>query len=92
MAGLLSASPTLTTGEISALSGLADHQGRFQVSAPLNPGNSGGPLLDRQGNVVGVAVAKLNAAQIAARIGDIPQNVNFAIKGARRWNSCAGRA
>jgi serine protease Do len=82
LAGLLSSGPTLTTGEISALSGFADHQGRFQISAPVQPGNSGGPLLDRQGNVVGVVVAKLNAAHIAARTGDIPQNVNFAIKGA----------
>ena len=47
----------------------------------MQPGNSGGPLLDRQGNVVGVVVAKLNAAQVAAHTGDIPQNVNFAIKG-----------
>jgi serine protease Do len=81
LAGLLSSGPTLTTGEVSALSGFADHQGRFQVSAPVQPGNSGGPLLDRQGNVVGVIVAKLNAAHVAARIGDIPQNVNFAVKG-----------
>jgi hypothetical protein len=81
LADLLSSGPTLTTGEVSALSGFADHQGRFQVSAPVQPGNSGGPLLDRQGNVVGVVVAKLNAAQVAARTGDIPQNVNFAIKG-----------
>jgi serine protease Do len=66
---------------VSALSGFADHQGRFQMSAPVQPGNSGGPLLDRQGNVVGVVVAKLNAAHLAARTGDIPQNVNFAIKG-----------
>jgi len=81
LAGLLSSGPTLTTGEVSALSGFADHQGRFQMSAPVQPGNSGGPLLDRQGNVVGVVVAKLNAAHLAARTGDIPQNVNFAIKG-----------
>jgi hypothetical protein len=81
LAGLLSSGPTLTTGEVSALSGLRDHQGLFQVSAPVQPGNSGGPLLDRHGNVVGVVVAKLNAAHVAARTGDIPQNVNFAIKG-----------
>ena len=81
LAGLLSSGPTLTTGEVSALSGLSDNQGVFQVSAPVQPGNSGGPLLDRQGNVVGVVVAKLNAAHVAARTGDIPQNVNFAIKG-----------
>ena len=47
----------------------------------MQPGNSGGPLLDRQGNVLGVVVSKLNAAGIAARTGDIPQNVNFAVKG-----------
>jgi serine protease Do len=81
LAGLLSSGPTLTTGEVSALSGFADHQGRFQISAPVQPGNSGGPLLDRQGNVMGVVVAKLNAALVAARSGDIPQNVNFAVKG-----------
>ena len=81
LAGLLSSGPTLTTGEISALSGLADNQAQFQISAPVQPGNSGGPLLDRQGHVVGVVVSKLNAARIAQRIGDIPQNVNFAVKG-----------
>ncbi|MBR0674143.1 trypsin-like peptidase domain-containing protein [Roseomonas soli] len=81
LAGLLSSGPTLTTGEVSALSGLADNQTQFQISAPVQQGNSGGPLLDRQGNVVGVIVSKLNAARIAQRTGDIPQNVNFAVKG-----------
>ncbi len=81
LAGLLSSGPILTTGEISALSGLADNQTQFQISAPVQPGNSGGPLLDRQGHVVGVVVSKLNAARIAQRLGDIPQNVNFAVKG-----------
>lgn len=81
LAGLLSSGPTLTTGEVSALSGLADNQTQFQISAPVQQGNSGGPLLDRQGNVIGVIVSKLNAARIAQRTGDIPQNVNFAVKG-----------
>ncbi len=80
--GLLSSGPTLTTGAISALSGLRDNQTNFQISAPVQPGNSGGPLLDGQGNVIGVVVAKLNAARIAEMTdGDIPQNVNFAVKG-----------
>ncbi len=80
--GLLSSGPTLTTGEVSALSGLHDDQGEFEISAPVQPGNSGGPLLDMEGAVVGVIVAKLNATRIAALTdGDIPQNVNFAIKG-----------
>ncbi len=47
--------------------------------APVQPGNSGGPLLDRSGNIIGVVVAKLNALKIAQRTGDIPQNVNFAV-------------
>ncbi len=81
LSGLLSSGPTLTTGEVNALSGLRDNPLQFQISAPVQPGNSGGPLLDRQGNVLGVVVSKLNAANIAARTGDIPQNVNFAVKG-----------
>ena len=82
LSGILSSGPTLTTGEISALAGLADNQQQFQISAPVQPGNSGGPLLDMGGNVVGVIVSKLNAQRVAQRTGDIPQNVNFAVKGA----------
>jgi hypothetical protein len=81
LAGLLSSGPTLTTGEISALAGLGDNEAQFQISAPVQQGNSGGPLLDMAGNVVGVIVSKLNAQRIAQRTGDIPQNVNFAVKG-----------
>jgi S1-C subfamily serine protease len=82
LAGLLSSGPTLTAGEISALSGLRDNRRQFQISAPVQPGNSGGPLLDQGGHVVGVVVSKLNAQRIAQSTGDIPQNVNFAVKGA----------
>jgi len=52
----------------------------MQISAPVQPGNSGGPLLDMSGNVVGVVTAKINAIRVAEVTGDIPQNVNFAIK------------
>ncbi len=82
LSGVLSSGPTLTTGDISALAGLRDNPLHFQISAPVQPGNSGGPLLDAQGNIVGVVTSKLNAAQIAQMTGgDIPQNVNFAVKG-----------
>ena len=50
------------------------------LDAPTQPGNSGGPLLDQRGNVVGVVTAKLNAVKMAKYTGDIPQNVNFALK------------
>ncbi len=82
LSGLLSSGPTLTTGDINALAGLRDNPANFQISAPVQPGNSGGPLLDSQANVIGVVVSKLNAARIAEMTGgDIPQNVNFAVKG-----------
>lgn len=83
LSGVLSSGPTLTSGDISALAGLRDNPLHFQISAPVQPGNSGGPLLDQRGHVVGVVVSKLNAMRIAQMTGgDIPQNVNFAIKGA----------
>ncbi|MBY0336462.1 MAG: serine protease [Acetobacteraceae bacterium] len=81
LAGLLSSGPTLTTGEVSALSGLRDNPAQIQISAPVQPGNSGGPLLDRSGLVAGIVTSKLNAQRVAQVTGDIPQNVNFAIKG-----------
>ena len=46
----------------------------------MQAGNSGGPLLDRQGNVIAVIVSKLDAVREAQRTGDIPQNVNFAVR------------
>jgi len=81
LANLLSSGPTLTTGEISALSGLRDDPSLYQISAPVQAGNSGGPLLDRSGHVVGIVVAKLAALRVSERIGDLPQNVNFAVRG-----------
>lgn len=82
LAGVLSSDPKLTEGVVSGLAGLADNRAQFQISAAVQPGNSGGPLLDRQGNVVGVVVSKLNAQRLARVTGDIAQNVNFAVKGA----------
>ena len=51
------------------------------MSAPVQPGNSGGPLLDDSGNVVGVVVSRLDALKVAEITGGLPQNINFAIKG-----------
>ena len=78
--GLLASGGNLTTGNIAALSGIGDDSRLLQISVPVQPGNSGGPLLDSGGNVVGVVEGKINAIKIAAALGDIPQNVNFAIK------------
>ena len=78
--GLLSSSPIVTTGIVSSLAGIRNDPTQMQISAPVQPGNSGGPVLDRSGNLVGVVVSKLNAVKAAVVTGDIPQNVNFAIQ------------
>ena len=80
LTGLLSTSGNFTTGTITAVSGLGDDTRFLQISAPVQPGNSGGPLIDKFGNVIGVIVSKLDALNVAAVTKDIPQNVNFAIK------------
>ena len=81
LAGLLSSDPKLTRGEVNGLAGLQDNRNQIQISAAVQPGNSGGPLLDMQGHVVGIVVSKLNAQRVAERTGDIAQNVNFAVRG-----------
>jgi hypothetical protein len=70
LAGVLAKSGNFTAGNITANAGLRDDIRSLQISAPLQPGSSGGPLLDQSGNIVGIVVAKLNLAQ----------SVNFAIK------------
>jgi S1-C subfamily serine protease len=54
----------------------------LQISAPIQPGNSGGPVLDNVGNLVGIVVAKLDALKYAAPNKDVAQNINFSIKAA----------
>jgi S1-C subfamily serine protease len=78
---LLAKSGNITSGNVSALVGIGEDSRYLQISAPVQPGNSGGPLLDQSGNLVGVVSAKLDALRLMfATNGDIPQNINFAIK------------
>ncbi|MGG5820324.1 trypsin-like peptidase domain-containing protein [Falsiroseomonas sp. HW251] len=76
LAGLLSSDPKLTRGVINALAGVGNDPNNFQISAEVQPGNSGGPMLDLQGHVVGVVVSKLDNR----RVQNV-DNVNFAVKG-----------
>jgi len=78
--GMLPSTGNFTLGNVSATSGLGDDSRMLQISAPVQSGNSGGPLMDQSGNVVGVVVAKLNVLKVLKERGDLPQNVNFAIK------------
>jgi S1-C subfamily serine protease len=80
LSGLLSSDLIVTDGIVNALSGIANDASQLQISAPVQPGNSGGPLIDKSGALVGVVVSKLNALRAAAITGDVPQNINFAIK------------
>ncbi len=66
-----------TSGEISALSGYQDDQRFFQISAPIQSGNSGGPLINRQGEVIGIVTSGLGGM---SETGEIPQNIGFALK------------
>ena len=78
---LLSSQASVTAGIVSRLAGPHDDPHQLQITAPVQPGNSGSPLLDASGAVAGVVVAKLNALRIVKRTGAIPENVNFAVNG-----------
>jgi uncharacterized protein len=70
----------VTTGVISSLSGINGDKRFFQFSAPVNPGNSGGPVVNALGAVVGVVTHRLDPIEMARQQGVLPQNVNFAVK------------
>lgn len=78
LSGLLGDSPNLTRGNISASKGLRGSLGMFQFSAPIQPGNSGGPIVSDHGELLGMSVSTLNASALA-ELGHIPQNINFAL-------------
>jgi TPR repeat protein len=78
--GLQGFSPKLAKGEIASLSGAADDARYFQISVPVQPGNSGGALVDEHGNVIGIVSAKLDASAALAASGSLPENVNYAVK------------
>jgi S1-C subfamily serine protease/Holliday junction resolvasome RuvABC ATP-dependent DNA helicase subunit len=70
--GVLSAGGNFTVGNVSSLAGIKEDSRHIQISAPIQPGNSGGPVVDQAGNVIGIVVSKL--------ADFTQQNVNFAIK------------
>jgi S1-C subfamily serine protease len=73
-------SPIGWEGEIASLSGSQDDARYFQISVPVQPGNSGGALVDAHGNVVGIVSAKLSAQAALDATGSLPENVNYAVK------------
>jgi serine protease Do len=79
-AGILSSSGNFTLGNVTSLSGMRDDTRFVQISTPIQPGNSGGPLLNISGQVVGIVVAQMNALTMMEAGQGVPQNVNFAIQ------------
>ncbi len=71
----------VTRGAVSSQAGFRGDATRMQITAPVQSGNSGGPVLGADGEVVGVVVSKLDAEVVAESFGDTPQNVNFAVRG-----------
>ena len=76
----ISSSVKVTKGVVSALTGLGNNYSNIQIDAALQPGNSGGPIINKKGNVVGVAVAKLDYKAVIEDFGAIPEGTNFGIK------------
>ena len=78
--GVVAADMSVTNGSVTTLAGPRGDSRLLQISAPVQPGNSGGPLLDANGQVAGVVVGTINGMVLALATGVMPQNVNFAIK------------
>jgi S1-C subfamily serine protease len=81
--GMQGLQPKLTRGEISSLAGVQDNPGEYQISVPVQPGNSGGAVVDEYGNVAGIVAARLSDQAALATSGMTAQEVNYAVKSSR---------
>jgi hypothetical protein len=80
LAGVLADTANVTVGNVSALAGPLNDSRFLQITTPIQPGNSGGGLFDANGGIIGVVQSKLDVLNALKYFGDLPQNVNFAIK------------
>lgn len=77
---LLGQEAKYTEGVISSLSGIKDTQSLFQITVPIQPGNSGGPLVNEDGFVVGIISSSAAILPFLKDTGTLPQNINWAVK------------
>ena len=78
--------PKMAKGEIAGLAGIQDDPARFQISVPIQHGNSGGALVDVRGNAVGVIVSIMGTRAMTALSGDAPNSIAYAIKSSLLMN------
>jgi len=88
----VSSSLKFTKGIVSSLSGIGNNYSEIQIDAAIQPGNSGGPIMDEYGNIIAVAVSKLDMKKILKDYGVIPENTNFGIKASAVKNLLEGNA
>jgi S1-C subfamily serine protease len=80
LSDVLGIQPKYTEGTISGLAGPADDASLLQISTPVQPGNSGGALVNDSGEVVGVVTSTASAAAFLKLTGNLPQNISWAVK------------
>jgi hypothetical protein len=80
LSDILGSTIRVTDGIISAIDLTPQNKQYFQFSAPIQPGNSGGPIVNEKYEVIGIATAKLNELSTLLSTGSLPQNVNFGVK------------
>ena len=81
LVNVLSAQPNVSFGNVNSTVGVKGNPAQMQIDVPIQRGNSGGPVFDAAGNLIGIVVSKLDALKLAKSTGDLPQNINFAIRG-----------
>jgi S1-C subfamily serine protease len=79
-----------TQGIVSSIAGIGNNYSEIQIDAALQPGNSGGPIMDEYGNIIAVAVAKLDVKTIIKDYGVLPENTNFGVKASAVRNLMEG--
>ena len=80
LVSMLGENLSATSGEVSSLSGYQGDFSQFTISAPIQPGNSGGPVLNTNNEVIGIIIATLDNVSLSKRKGIFSQNVNFVIR------------
>lgn len=81
LVAVLGTRPSVGFGHVTSTVGVRGNPAQMQISVPVQRGASGGPVLDQSGHVIGVVVSKLDALKLAEKLGDLAQNVNFAVRG-----------